>query len=221
MDNSTLFKYINNFCEALACGCAFVASQRSKNSYYKWFFFYLLLIFLGEMLGNHYYSLRESFMNKILYNYFLIPIQFLFFFVFFFFEFDKQLYKKITLFVIMSYIVTFILESFILKIPEAYFPFNSLSYTIANVFLLTIVMTYFIELAKSDKVLHFTTNFVFWVSLGILIFYLGSLPYYGLFNFLYKNYYKTIMLPYWYVQISLSALTYICFSIGFIWSKPN
>lgn len=61
---------------------------------------------------------------------------------------------------------------------------------------------------------------LFWISLGLLIYYLGAFPYYGMRNVLAKEY-KEIYITYGYIIYVLDILMYVMFTISFIWGKPN
>ena len=54
---------------------------------------------------------------------------------------------------------------------------------------------------------------------GMLLFYLGTFPFYGLYNELAKD--LSIFVPVVWVATSLNYLMYIFFTIGFIWGKAD
>ena len=77
-----------------------------------------------------------------------------------------------------------------------------------------------LDFLRSDQVLNYRNSRMFWISIGLLIFYLGSLPLYGVWNTLAKNY-PAVFNTYWMVLINLNYLMYISFSISFIWGKQK
>ncbi len=61
---------------------------------------------------------------------------------------------------------------------------------------------------------------LFWVSLGLLLYYLGAFPYYGLRNVLARDF-QGVYITYTYIVYVLDILMYLMFTISFIWGKPN
>jgi hypothetical protein len=98
--------------------------------------------------------------------------------------------------------------------------FSSFSYTIGNIILLGLILSCLYKIIKSDDILQFRASMMFWVCLGLLFFYLGSLPFFGLWNYLNNNH-PAIFDNYWYIQMALNYLMYFTFSLGFIWHKPK
>lgn len=98
--------------------------------------------------------------------------------------------------------------------------FNSFSSTVGNLLLLILIWSFFIQLVSSNAILTFRRNMLFWVSLGLLLFYLGAFPYYGLRNILARDF-KEVYIIYTYIVYVLDILMYVMFTISFIWGKPN
>ncbi len=61
---------------------------------------------------------------------------------------------------------------------------------------------------------------LFWVSLGLLLYYLGTFPYYGLRNTFVKDFHD-VFVTYTYIEYFLNSLMYLMFTISFIWGNPN
>src|ERR1044071_5925628 len=69
-----------NLLELAACITGFIYWKKIKDSYWKWFAIYLLLIVLTEVAALFIaYQLKDAALNGKLYSYFGIPLQFLFF----------------------------------------------------------------------------------------------------------------------------------------------
>lgn len=98
--------------------------------------------------------------------------------------------------------------------------FLSLSYTIGNFVLLASILRYFYQLSINEKILTFFRERMFWISLGLLIFWLGTLPFYGIFNFLYDSY-PDIFHYYYPFVLVFNYTMYTCFLISFIWGKKS
>lgn len=82
--------------------------------------------------------------------------------------------------------------------------------------LLIITITfYFIEILNSEKVLEVKRNLLFWISIGLLIHSIGSIP----FRIL-RNYYNGLTDGHvsFLTTVILTVIMNLCFIIGFIWS---
>ena len=95
-----------------------------------------------------------------------------------------------------------------------------MSYTV-GVFLLSImVYLEFIKQIKSEDILNFQNNKMFYINIGILLFYVGTLPFFAFDKQLYLNNnelwsnYKTFFL------LSVNIM-YLLFAASFIWGKPK
>src|SRR5690606_11215057 len=115
------------------------------------------------------------------------------------------------------YLLSFFIE-ILTNQKELFFP--STSYTIGDIFMLLFILYYFWRLSSSKKILGFYKERMFWVSTGMLFFWLGSLPYFGLFNLLSTRY-PHLLLNYSWVMISLNYLMYGLFTVSFLWGKEN
>lgn len=219
MNSINVIKWSLNTMEFLACFTGFLYFRKIKNSHWKFFPFYLGFIFLIEMTAK--WAQRD--LSNIqfvlnLYKYVGIPIQFLFFFWIFFKHDQQKDYKTWSFTALLIYVISFIFDEFFMK--GGVYWFNSISYTCGNIVLLVLIIRYFYHLTKSNELLYFREKQMFWVCLGLLIFYLGTMPYFGLYNTL-RNNYPALFKLYWHLQMALNICMYACFSISFIWSKSK
>ena len=86
--------------------------------------------------------------------------------------------------------------------------------------MLILILSYFFQLVTSNSILNFKNNMLFWVCLGMLLYYLGTFPYFGLRNTFATNF-QDVFNTYTYIAYFLNALMYLMFTISFIWGKPN
>ena len=201
---------------ALICGLFFV--KKLKQTIWITFPFYFLFIVICETIGNWSRVNNHFQLNQILYQFLVIPTEFVFFFWIFYKSFKKNWQKKMSILFVIIYLLVTVINS--LFLGNKTFVFYSISYTTGNLLLLVQIIIYFLQLMNSSDLLKFKTNILFWVSLGLLIFYLGTFPYFGLINILYKDY-TDIYLIYRDVVMVLDAVMYLMFAISFIWGKPT
>lgn len=201
---------------------AFISSiifwNKIKNTYWRWFSVYLLFIVVSEFLGWYLSVQNERNLNLALYNYLVVPTEFIFFHLLFFWSFKQTKLRRLPIIGMSIYLLSWLIDISIHSNEETIF--YSSSYTIGNLLLLVMVLTFFIQLVTTNAILTFRNNMLFWVSLGILTYYLGAFPYYGLRNIITKHFME-LFNSYTYVVYVLDIFMYLMFTISFIWGKPN
>lgn len=182
----------------------------------RYFIIYLGLIVFAELTNEVLQFFHIQF--HWFFTYFIIPLEFLFFH-WLFYQFSTIKEKRRIIVCGVIYIIAFFIERVLLNDPQKY-SFSSFSYTIGNCVLLFIIFQYFIRLVNSDRILYFYHERLFWISCGLLLFYLGTSPYYGLNNYLYNSY-PNIFWTYTYVMYFLNCSMYLLFAASFIWGKEK
>lgn len=190
-----------------------VCYKNVTNNFWKYFAFYLVLIFCCELFGK-YGGNWIMFSKAAFYNYFVIPLQFLFFY----WLYAVKSLKKRSLFIILSllYLISFIPSEFYFKGSKIIFSFN---YTFGSFILMVLViMEYYNQITSSD-IINFNRNRMFYINLGVTLFYIGTLPFWT-FYYLLVNYIQIWNIYFDYFLMS-GIVMYVLFSISFIWGKQN
>ncbi|HOZ84729.1 MAG TPA: hypothetical protein PK191_04515 [Niabella sp.] len=211
--------FILNLFELCACITGFLYYIKLKDSYWKYFPFYLFSIFLTEVLAEWILLVQENLkVNIAIYKYWAIPVQFLFFFWLFSRQ-HRNTKPKVLPFIFSSlYLIAVMIENFW---PINLKPiFDSMSYSFGCVLLLILIIIFLKQFISSDEILEFKTNMMFWVVIGLLLFYIGTLPFWGLRSSLYYHY-RSIFNVYNQVQFALNYCMYLMFIFAFIWGKPK
>jgi len=145
-----------------------------------------------------------------LYNtYFLVSI--LFYNYLFKAYLNSEKIKKILNGLTVGYIFFIILNHFFIQ--DYYHTFQSNSAIYVGVFVIIAVGAYYLESLNSDKVLYAKKSMLFWVSLGLLLFQVGTIPidvFAEFFNF--SGIYD-------YILLTLNFILYGCMMIGFMMSE--
>ncbi|MBL7701744.1 MAG: hypothetical protein JNM14_05810 [Ferruginibacter sp.] len=205
--------WILNFFEITACITGFVYYKKLKGGYWKWFPFYLLIIVLVEFTGRYLSDSGLISYNIAMYKFFGMPVQFLFFyFIFYQHEYFRDKRKWI-LTGAAVYVTSIVFETVFLT-NKSYW-FHSFSYSIGNVILLILLIAFFIKFIQSDAILDFSKNLMFWFCLGLLLYYLGSFPFWALRNVLVAKY-RNALENYYIVMLLLNYCMYLSFITGFI-----
>ncbi len=206
-DFSTLFM------ELASAIFATIYYYKYKNSVLKYFLWYLWICVLCEYSG---YIMREFFQqinNGIIFNLFFV-YNFLFIFYLYKKVLKGTLRKKIMTLYSIFYTVVFIVCCFTLN---ALFGYQSISFFVGAFGIILGIFFYFYEILNSQKVLNVKRNLLFWISIGLLIFYVGSIPLRVVIDY-YANISFNVLFSIIYILIIIQN---ICYIIGFIWSDKK
>ncbi len=214
MDSETLI-FLRNSSTFFQLATALIGSiyyYKYKDSLLKHFIFYLWFIVLMEYSGfiiRKYFEIQS---NHLLYNVFYV-ISFAYLFYLYNSVLKKK--KKIVKYSYIVYIITLIIYGFFVgDINE----FQTIPYVVGASLLILAIIFYFTEILATEKVLHTKKNLLFWISVGLLLFYVGSIPF-----TITINYYANIKgVSYLFaINYSLIIVLNLCYIIGFIWSNKK
>ncbi|MEJ5994732.1 hypothetical protein WG904_09925 [Pedobacter sp. Du54] len=184
-----------------------------KHSYWKWFIVYLCIIFFVEAFSK--WGLKDTPTYRVyLYDFFGIPIQF----IFYYWLYAVKSLKNPALFwlCIFLYAISF-LPYFTLFAKGSIV--YSLSYTVGNVLLMLMVFLEIFKQIKSEKILLFRSNFMFYINIGIMLFYIGTLPFFSFYGLILKD--LQIWTSYYIFFMIANHIMYLLFINAFVWGKPN
>ncbi|MFN3851484.1 MAG: hypothetical protein ACK4NY_18750 [Spirosomataceae bacterium] len=191
---------------------------KKLDNWFKVFPFCLLIIFLLDITAWYFVLQKEYQININIYRYIANPFQFIY--LFWIFDRIHGLKPKNMLFWICTSIFGLCWVIEYILIPKVSFDWMSLSYSINNLILIILVLYYFYKLMNSADILLFFKKRAFWFSTGVIIYYLGTFPFYGMFNVLHKNFHE-IYLIYFQIVLILDITMYLLFAASFIWGKEN
>lgn len=199
--------------EFLAALVSFFYLFRLKNSYWKWFAVYLIVIFIQEFFW--YFNISIVNISKQAYYAFLgIPIQYLFFYWLFALKSLKN--KKMFIICCTLYLLSIIVEALLEKIHVVY----SISINIGTIILIFLVVLEFMKQIKNDNILNFRENRMFYVNFGIILFYVATYPFIAFYKMLANQYVEIWNGYYLYFMIS-NCVMYLLFIISFLWGKQQ
>jgi hypothetical protein len=197
--------------EGLTAVISLLYYNRIKNQYWKYFVYYLIFIFLAEALGKW----GTDFNKTAFYNYLVIPTQF----IFFYWLYAAKSFHRPKLFIGLSllYILSFIPSE--LFFPSARKIMYSLNYTFGCLILMILVVMEYYKQINSSNILAFDKNKMFYINLGVTLFYIGTLPFWSFFELLKT--YREVYNIYYASFLVTGVVMYALFSISFIWGKQN
>lgn len=199
--------------EIMAAIIAILKFKKFKNSYWKWFIYYLVFIAISE-ISYKYVLTHIQIFEDYYYPFFVIPLEFIF--IFWLYSYKSLNNKKLFWISIGIFLISLI-PYFIFD--EKTTTIKSLNY-IVGAFLISIMII--LEYKKqmiSDDILKFRENMMFYVNTAVGIFYVGTLPFYAFNGLLWND--KEIFYNYYMLFLLTNISMYILFSIALLWGKPN
>lgn len=203
------------FFELLTAIIACVFYKKYSGSFLKYFLVMLWFIFLVEALI---WTLKRSgiiLQNNFIYNV-ITSLQYVFYFVLYYKTLENVVYRKWIMRFLVGFIICVIINFMWVQRLSVTAAFHSYTFTIGAIFLIITIGLFLIEILNTEKVLYFTRYLMFWISMGLLVFYTGIIPFIISLNLL-PAMLSTDSLT--IVFITLNLLMYSCFILGFILSN--
>lgn len=217
MEHSLVHRILSNsviWIELLTVVVALWYYNSLKSTYWRYFVYYLILIFCNEAFSMWIID-YTTISRKTFYDFYAVPIQFLFLF----WLFAKKSLKMPKLFYAFCtiYLLSFFSHFFYLENIRM---IHSLSYSIGCLLLFLLLTLEFKKQVFVDDILKFKSNKMFYITIGVLFFYIGSLPFFALDKELYTNHFELWKKYHTWFLADVNFL-YITYIVSFIWGKPT
>jgi hypothetical protein len=181
---------------------ALLQYKKHKQLYFKYFVAYVLVLFGFEFLiGNFFAKNNQSIYN--IYTFFefnLVTV--------IYFNLNKE---KLSRWVIKNLIISFNIiyfASFYFLILKDY------TVTLGAVIVSFFMILYLRELLNSSRIIDYKRDLSFWITVGMLFYYLCTIPFLALVYFIGL---KGVLL--FYIINIITIITHLCFIFGLLWSK--
>ncbi len=189
-----------------------------KHTFLKYFLILLWYTVLNEFLGSYIIEYQQKqtleLNNQIIYNIYEV-VNFVVLLVIYRYYVHSKIFKKWILFFIMSYLIFVITNGIIHNLTTEG---QNIPFIVGSFYLIISITYYFIEILNSEKVLYVQKTLLFWISVGLFLFHIGSIPFKIVENYYAKTSdFKNMF----YAKFILIAILYICYIIGFIWSDKK
>ena len=173
--------------------------------------FFILFYTIADTTGNimaAFYKMR----NHFVYN-FLYTIQFIIIAIFFYYQLNSSLIKK----AISYFFFIFPLFVFVNSIWfQGIYTLQTFSYVLGGSFAILLSVAYLWQLYISVETHSIFRDPVFWFSLTWLLNFAITVPYFGMLNYLIKNF-PALALNYYLIVVDISdCLRSILLTIGFL-----
>ncbi len=152
--------------------------------------------------------------KNVYYLLFGIPLEY----IFLYWLYAKQSLKKEKLFYIFSilYIVTVLISWFVQETDDAL----SISLNTGSLLLTVLVVLEYLKQISDDSILKFRENSMFYINVGVILFYIGAHPFHVFQKYLYADY--KVFIEYYYVYfLGANCSMYLLFIASFVWGKKK
>lgn len=210
-----IYSYLGNAGSLLQLIVAITASfyfYKYKSTFLKYF---LAILWFGVLIDAVAIYCIENFnYNAIVYNLYHL-FNFTLLLLIYRAHVEKTKNKKLISYFIYIFLLVYIFnmffQNYITQILTA--PF-----IVGGIFVITSIILYFTEILYSDKLLNITRNLLFWISTGLLLYFIVKIPTRLLRNHWEETVnYKDIFTAEYIIAITMNLF----FIIGFICSKEE
>ncbi len=186
--------------------------QKKRNKLLLYFIPFLFLTLIIEFTGWWYLS--KGIRNYAMYNVFT-TLEFVYYSCLFYSQFKRKLFKDIVLLFIPLFIILVLCN--MLFIQGFNRTFNTYTFLLGSFFVVIFCCCFFYESVLPDKIdQQLSKQPFFWISSGLLIFYLGSVIINALFEYLRNNDLQAEGIRiYGIINHSLNVILYSSFCIAF------
>lgn len=200
--------------ELLAALVGLFYFQQLKKTYWVHFIIYLVIIFVLEAVSK-WFLINHLHFKRYYYDLFVIPFQFLFLF----WLYCIKSFQNIRIFKICCFVygIFFGLHLFNFEFIRM---ISSMSYTIGVLIIAILVYLEFLKQIKSDEILNYGQNKMFYINIGVLLFYVGTLPFFVFDKYLFENDRFTWNNYLTFFLLSANVL-YLFFTASFLWGKSK
>ncbi len=186
-------------------------SKRISASPIRWFLPYLSVIVIVELLGRYIKKDLGS-VNSWLYN-ISIPIEYVFYSLLFIHFYTNPKFKKICIFALALFLIFIVINiSFI----EGFYDFNTYTLKIGSFLMIIFSCMFFIDLVQREKDFTLTTEPMFWIASGVLLFNTGEFFFNLSLDYLIKNFPISTVKIFASINNKLIWVLYTCIIIAIL-----
>jgi len=210
---NSVFQYILMSFYGIAALTAILFYDKYKHTVLKYFVWILIYTFLNEFSAKYVYYWLET--NVVMYNVYNTIFFLYFFYVFYNFVKNKT-YKKWILYSAVLFLAVTVVSVIVVN---AYFNNLMTSYITGACLIIFCIILYYIEILSDSRVLYIKEDLLFWISVGLLLFYVGYIPIKISREFFSDN--NDLFVTLFNVQRVLIIIMNSCFILGFLWTKKK
>lgn len=177
------------------------------------------MIFITETLGK-FKSVFPAFHNIFIVQNVEMLIEILLFLLVYHFSVKGLFLKRTIKVMIAVYILVAIVATLIWQPLDQMFPTYSL--VTGGIFILVAIQLYFYEGIKNMQEQSFYKSYLFYISIGLFIFYANEMPVMTLFNYFLQNNTSVDNIMFIFnLKLIVSTIFYSLYSFGILWTTKK
>ncbi|RAV98467.1 hypothetical protein DQQ10_23365 [Pseudochryseolinea flava] len=192
--------------------------RKYSNSNLKYFVYMLWFIVLVEFaIGTLKQYTEARLQNNYIYNV-LTSLQYAYYFFLYYSIITIPRYRQWVLTFLVMFVVAVVVNFLWIQKLSVTAAFASYTFTLGAILLMMTIALFLVEILNTEKILYFKNYLMFWISIGLFVFYTGIIPFVLSINLLpdfLSNDALAIMF------FTLNLVMYSCFTLGFIISRPQ
>jgi K+ transporter len=189
--------------------------RKIQGSVIRYLPLYMLVIVLFDVIA---FYRRSSGLPNTWINDVVIPFEFCCLMLLCRCFFAKKNFRRFTFVLVFLYLFFFVIDELFYR--ETYSRLYLRSYLAGVLGLLIIIVLYIYELLNSDRLFKFYRQPEFWISAGVLLFYLGTLPFHLAWNVASVKFIKAYATTKGIFYFLICTM-YVFFSISILCLKPK
>jgi hypothetical protein len=154
--------------------------------------------------------------NNFIYNV-LTSLQYIYYFFLYYYIITIPRYRQWVFGFLVAFIISVLINFIWVQKLTVTAAFASYTFTLGAILLIITIALFLVEILNTEKILYFKKYLMFWISIGLFVFYTGIIPFVLSINLLpefLSNDALSIMF------FTLNFVMYCCFTIGFVISRP-
>jgi hypothetical protein len=175
--------------------------------------YFLFFVVTGELTG---YVLAKMYQTNIAFYNVFTTLQIAYYLLLLSNSIESAKAKRVLLIFMIFFIIASVINYFFIQ--DISNELVSYTFTIGCLLITMGASYFFYELIQSNIIENYTTYPLFWIVLGLFIFYVCNIPYMSVYNYLSRNY-KTVFGAYFKIIECLTYIMYSFFIIGIICSS--
>ena len=202
--------YIITVFEFIAAIVATAYFKKYRHSSERYFLYFLWFTFFIEVLGAALKPFCPIVLSWIYSGFSFVSV------IFYFYWYYQILKTKQLRIVVIVFASLFTLMTTLAYILPDELKNQGYAFVVGSIGVLILTLFHFYRLLNSNEVLIIKHKLSFWISTGLLLFYVGIIPLVLLTKTLVISPLSRIL-----ILISLNLILYGCYVIGFIWTRKK
>lgn len=202
-----------NYAEMLALVVSIIYFKSIRHTPFAILLPYMIMIICVEITGKYLLSKHLYVQNLHIFNVSTV-IEFVVFYYLFHANLKTHAFKKLALYCIPLYVILAVINQVFI---QGFDRFHIYTMIIGSLFLIAFVFLYFYEAFSSMEPVYLFKEPMFWIAVGLFLFYLGDFTYNAMVPFfIKKRLFKDAMHLFRLINNNLIIFEYVCFSIAII-----